>query len=467
MPTTAGNRPRAIPPDAQALNRRGLELVAAGAPEAAIALFDDAVRRYPEIPELHCNRAVALEHTGDHLRAADAYRAALRSDPDCLPALRGLAVLALRSGRYQDARDYFERLLRNRPGDTDAHWALYEIEQILGEPQVALDHQRAALARRRLYARRAPDERRRVLVLLAPGDWQANVPVDPLFDARTTTLHKLYVDPAIPVDPATLPPCDVVFVAIGQSDRAAPFLRHAEELAAALGRPVLNRPDRVAALRRETFADLFTGLEGIEVPRTRRIARDSFHDGRLPLDPPFIIRPLDAHAGHGLTRIERPGDLDDYLARYAATEFYVAPFVEYRSDDGWYRKYRFVAVGGTPFAYHLAISQHWMVHYYNAPMREHAWMRAEEERVLADPDGALGPAVRQRLAAMAARTGLDYVGFDIAIGRDGRIILFEADPAIIVHVADDSALFEYKRRYVPQIFAALERLVDERRVGSR
>ncbi len=65
----------------------------------------------------------------------------------------------------------------------------------------------------------APQERRRLLALMVPGDWQANVPIDFLIDARTTTLHKVYLRfRAAGGSAFRIPQADVVFTAIGESD---------------------------------------------------------------------------------------------------------------------------------------------------------------------------------------------------------------------------------------------------------
>jgi hypothetical protein len=103
-----------------------------------------------------------------------------------------------------------------------------------------------------------------------------------------------------------------------------------------------------------------------------------------------------------------------------------------------------------------------MIHYYNAPMAEHRWMRDEEERFLADFASVFGPALQDVLRKIARRLDLEYFGIDCAIAADGGLIVFEADPAMVVHVSDPVDLYPYKHRYVPRIFAAVERMIDVR-----
>ncbi len=161
---------------------------------------------------------------------------------------------------------------------------------------------------------------------------------------------------------------------------------------------------------------------------------------------PHIVRPRDTHGGHGLAKIETEADRAAFLAQHAAGELYVAPFIDYRSGDGLYRKYRIVFVGGEPYPFHLAISPHWMVHYYNAPMAEHAWMRDEEHAFLARMDEVFSGERASALREAAALLPLDYVGIDCAIDRDGKLLIFEADSAIIVHLLDDPALYPLQVR---------------------
>jgi hypothetical protein len=104
-----------------------------------------------------------------------------------------------------------------------------------------------------------------------------------------------------------------------------------------------------------------------------------------------------------------------------------------------------------------------MIHYYNAQMAEHQWMRDEEAAFLSRPwdrfGGSLGAAVR----AIAPAVGLEYFGIDCAISREGRLLVFEADAAMLVHTTDPVDLYPYKHEFVPRIYRALERMVDRRK----
>jgi hypothetical protein len=106
-----------------------------------------------------------------------------------------------------------------------------------------------------------------------------------------------------------------------------------------------------------------------------------------------------------------------------------------------------------------------MIHYYNAPMRETPWMREEEAFFLEHFDDVFPPPLQRALRDIANVLGLEYFGVDCSIDPQGRLLVFEADPAMVVHAGDDPALFAYKFPYAQRIFDAFQRLID--RVGSR
>jgi tetratricopeptide (TPR) repeat protein len=368
-----------------------------------------------------------------------------------------------RAGRLDEALAAFQAALTADPEVLDAHLGIYEVAQILRLPELALLHQQAAITLAPVQSTLATErEEYALLVLCAPGLYEANTPVDLLFDARHVTLHRWYVDPA-KASPA-LPRHDAVFVAAGESDDARSLLAFAERFAAESGRPVLNRPDRIARLARVPLAQTFASASDSRVVSTQRFSREGYAAEAFAY--PHIVRPVGSHGGHGLERVDDPAQRDAYLAAHDAAALYVAPFIDYRSADGLFRKYRIVFVDGQPFPCHLAISPHWMVHYYNSPMAVNAWMRDEEHAFMADLGSVFGGRLHDALRETAELLALDYAGIDAAIDRDGKLLIFEADNALIVHLLDDPVVYPYKHRYVPRIYEALDALVRRRIADS-
>ena len=111
---------------------------------------------------------------------------------------------------------------------------------------------------------------------------------------------------------------------------------------------------------------------------------------------------------------------------------------------------RVVLIDGKPYACHMGVSSHWMIHYVNAGMYEEAWKREEEARFMDDFDDF---AERHRLAleAIYQRAQLDYLCIDCAETPDGQLLIFEVGHAMVVHAMDTEAMFPYKQMHMLKV----------------
>ncbi|HUZ74286.1 MAG TPA: hypothetical protein VMU87_14990 [Stellaceae bacterium] len=350
---------------------------------------------------------------------------------------------------------------------------LATLEQIFGNVAGGIAFQKAALKRRRLFhsPRGEADPALRLLALAAPGDIGVNTPLEFLLEGSDVALDTLYVLPGLD-PPAELPACDLAIVAVGESDASRPVLAAIARQTARWPVPMLNDPLRIAMLARDRLPALLAGVSGLYVPATVRVERatlvrlgkdeieaaDVVPDGAFQL----IVRPIDSHAGRGLQRLADAEALAAYLAERPERGFFVAPFIDYRSADGLFRKYRIVFIGGKPYACHMAIADQWMIYYLNAGMRENAAKRAEEERFMQRFDDDFAHRHEAALDAIAARIGLDYFAIDCAELDDGRLLLFEADIAMIVHAMDPPEIFPYKGPQMRKVFDAFRALLRDR-----
>jgi len=395
----------------------------------------------------------------------------LHDAPNAPPASTGdddVASLVARGeahatgGRFTEARDIFDTLVRHNPNDREAHLRLYELEQILGNEERALAHLDAVLRDVRIITAPAREQppARTILALYRSSLWEGNLPLELIVDFERTTLHRLYVGRNADDDrrARTGLPFDVLFNAIAESDAARPALRAAERFVAELGAPCINHPSAILRMGRENVAARFPASATVLAPRVERVPHASASAGASSF--PFLLRPVGSQAGAGLVKIDDAAGLDAYLRDRPADEYYRTEFIDYVSGDGFYRKYRIMFVGGEAFPYHLAISPNWMIHYYNAPMFEHAWMRAEEERFVDDLDAVFGGMRATALAEIAEAIDLDYFGIDCSVAPDGRLLLFEADSAMLVHGTDPPALFSYKKRAFTNVQRAFNALLE-------
>ncbi len=387
------------------------------------------------------------------------------------------AMRAAERGDWAAARAALEALLAAPELALQARLLLWEVCQAQGDAAAGVAHLRDAVTGTPVIIRPAAAPARRVLALAVVGDFQANLPLGCLLDADRTGLATLWIaDPeAVLADPAgtlprNLPPFDCVFIAIAEDDRHASALAAADAWAACLGAPVINSGARIAALSREGAARLLAGLPEAVVPAQHLLTRAALRMGAFPagLTFPLLVRPRGSHAGHGLARVADAAELAAYLAEDSLGDlFYAAPFVDFRSADGHWRKYRVIFVDGRPFPFHLAVHDDWAIWYYNAGMDRDAGKRAEEARFLADITASFPPRAMAALAALAERVGLDYFGLDCALMPDGRLLVFEVETGMIVHDTDPADLYPYKKRYVPRIFRAVETMLDARIAQAR
>lgn len=205
------------------------------------------------------------------------------------------------------------------------------------------------------------------------------------------------------------------------------------------------------------------------MPPTARLGRDdlaSVAEGRADLADylpgaafPIIVRPVGSHGGKGLVRIDEPSGLGACLENEPGPSFYVAPFVDYRSRDGLYRKYRIAFIEGGPFLCHLAISADWLVHYMNSGMDQDPAKRAEETRAIDEFEGGFMIRHDQALRSLAARIRLDYFVIDCGETGDGALLIFEADNAAAIHDLDLPELYPYRRPQMRRVFDAFEAML--------
>lgn len=364
------------------------------------------------------------------------------------------------------------RALRN-PRDAHACLDFSTVLLLTGNCEHGLAVQDQAIRLQSLYA--LPARRTaglRLLVLMGPGDLMANTPVELLVEDTDVSLHLLYLRPDAEW-PDTVPDHDVALVAVGESDDSQPLLARLAGYLADWPRPLINRPECIARLSRDGVSATLRGAPGIEMPATVRVGRTELRalaDGDRSLAAvlpdggyPVIVRPVGSHAGTQLEKLAAAEDLAGYLGCSGADSFYLSRFVDYRSADGRFRKYRIVLIEGKPYLCHLAVSEHWMIHYANAGMHGSSEKRAEEARCMERFDADFAVHHAAALQAIHERMELPYVGIDCAETPEGRLLVFEVDNSMVVHALDSDDLFPYKKPAMDKVFAGFRRLLENAR----
>ena len=258
----------------------------------------------------------------------------------------------------------------------------------------------------------------------------------------------------------------VVFNMIGDADNGVDILPQAIELADSLGLPVVNHPRLVQATSRDAMADRLAGTPGARIPKTMRLSAATLArcvEQGVPggLSLPVLVRTTGTHGGDDFEKCHDTAAIAAFAGRHAGTDLYVTEYVDYRSADGFFRKYRFICIEGRLLPYHLAIHSDWMVHHFRTDMANQAWMQQEEEAFLARSHEVFDDAQQAAVLAMARATGLDYCGVDVGVAADGRVVFFESNAAMLVHDEKDGP-FVFKNPYIARIKVAFDQMLARR-----
>ena len=131
-------------PDPAREAERAQALVAAGKLDEAIRIYQDLVRNSPENPVLLLNLCVA-EYTGKRYReAAATAAAALKLDPDLLPARLFLGASKLELGDLPGAIESLKIVVAANPRERNGRLMLGSALLQAGQPAAAVEHLEAA-----------------------------------------------------------------------------------------------------------------------------------------------------------------------------------------------------------------------------------------------------------------------------------------------------------------------------------
>jgi len=385
---------------------------------------------------------------------------------DMAAVYRLLGLAETCAGRHPRAIDYLTRALEHAPDDSSIMHFIANLQQLLGLDSAADASFRRAVRSKPMVTFGGvvtpPDYR--VLFLFTPG--AGNTPFDYLIQGARFDSNVLILLPDMDYDVDQLrAEADVVVNLVSDVDLRQGVLDPAQALIERIGRPIVNLPRVIAGTSRESIARCLSDITGCRVPQTRGYPAAELHAmlARVPAPPlpfPLLARPAGAHGGTHFEKIGDHAQLQAFVNRVDATRYYLTPFVDYRSDDGYFRKYRFIYVDGEILPYHLAIGDQWKVHHATTGMTGHPWMQAEEQAFLDDPWRVFGDAQRAALQAIHDAIGLDYFGIDCALDPHGAIVMFEVNATMLVHGNNEQ--FPYKTQAVERIKHAFQAMLERR-----
>lgn len=430
----------------------------------ALGQFEEAAAAFGRVDALWPGRGTILMSQANCLAEADrlveaeaCLRRALAAAPNTLApadlaaAHTNLGAVLARLEHQEEACLHLRTALAIAPDLREAHRNLAALLEGT-DRTTSLRHRDAAYRGHAVLIREAARARRRVLVISSADS--GNIPLRYLLPRDANTIVEWIAEYAEATD--TPPACDIAFNAMGDPDMAPSLPTPVRDWLASNDMRLLNAPEAVSRTRRDLLPALLDGIEGAVLPK---VLRHHATDGpavaavaRVGLSYPILARPFGSHGGEGVRRVAAADEL-------AEEDAYLTEFVDYADPDGWFRKYRVIFVAGAPYPYHLAISRHWMVHYWTAGMSEDAARRAEERHFLTDPEAVLGPIATRALEAIGRRLALDYGGIDFSVLPDGRLVVFEANAPMLVH-PERETMFLYRNTSVERIRSAFARLLD-------
>ena len=340
---------------------------------------------------------------------------------------------------------------------------MFFILQSLQMDEFSLEMQAKALQHKAVFRILSPPRPAlRVLALMGAGNMLDNAPLDFILFDKNIQLDIFYVSAStdFAVD---IPEHDVAILALGESSKNKILLELIESHRKNWPRPFLNNSEGVIKCARNSLYELLKNETSFIVPKTKRIQARQVTFEVFP----YLIRPIDTHAGENFEKIETAQELAVYLQKNETVDdFYISEFIDCSQSDGLYRKFRIALIDKKPYICHLAISNDWVVHYIAAHMELSLDKRAEEEKFMAEFDSVFLAQYGSALKVIADKINLDYVVLDCGVSIDGAFVLFEADNCAWIHDTDSIETYPYKKPVMAKAFSAFIDMLTTRRTDS-
>jgi len=398
---------------------------------------------------------------------------ALATRASTFKPLIGLAELMSRVFNGENLSFVGQELLsRSHQGDAHALLDLSILLQLQHQKDVGLALQREALKQQQLFElHNKYNSTLKLLAIYTSGDLMTNTPLEFLAQGAGFSLQILYVGEELP-PLQKIPDHDIAIIAVSELDRNSKALTLIEKLLPKLKSPLINNPLNIKRLARDKISRSIENSDAIEIPLTLRYTKTQLlsdnslyghvESTKYNIDFPIIIRPVDSHAGQGLEKITHHSQLSHYLADTKNNHFFVAKYIDYQDADRQYRKYRVMFIDKKPFIAHMAISDHWMIHYLNAGMLESAEKRFIEAQVIGNFEQDFAKRHQRAFEQLNQAVDLEYFGIDCAETKEGKLLVFETCASLNIHAMDCEKTFPYKKPQMQKIFDAFLQMLIQK-----
>ena len=222
---------------------------------------------------------------------------------------------------------------------------------------------------------------------------------------------------------------DIIINSICDPDTNKKGLDQALEILNNVSIPIINSPALMNQTTRDQTYNLLHHIPGIKIPKTVRITPRYLADIPMMLKEkgiiyPYIFRSAGNHGGQGMALVRNEDELHKLESfAFDGRDFFAIEFVDFRSEDGYYRKARIMVIDGEAYVRHLIISDSWKVHAESRAilMNDHAALRQEEEALVTNPPAYIKTFCKE----MHKILKLDFFGIDCNIRVDDSLLIFE------------------------------------------
>ncbi|RRS30712.1 MAG: hypothetical protein P794_05935 [Epsilonproteobacteria bacterium (ex Lamellibrachia satsuma)] len=259
----------------------------------------------------------------------------------------------------------------------------------------------------------------------------------------------------------------LILNSICNPDSNAKTLKIAREIVKNMNIPTINQPELVMKTRKDQLYVLLGKLEGASIPKTIRMAPKRLLDIEIAIkegiiDYPFVFQPADSQARSDICLIRSADQLHD-LERFAfdGRDYYVSEFVDHRSAEGLYRRYRVLMIDGKPYPGNMMISQEWVADAGSMwkLMENDPALRDEEKAFLQQGDALLNALCEQIYTILP----LDYFVVEFGFDTQKKPLILEVSSCVwTVGPQTESEAFDYRKQKSTEIKEALSNMIHKR-----
>ncbi len=234
----------------------------------------------------------------------------------------------------------------------------------------------------------------------------------------------------------------------------------------ATGIALINPSWAVAATTRPLIARRLAHQAGVRVPHCTLYRRAGLslaeHIEVHGHTYPVLLRPPGLHGSEGLVRVAGP---DEVAAQGPIDACTVTDFVDFRSTDGLWRKYRMVYAGDRLFRRHVLTDTEW-----NLTRRARRFMIgrpdliAEEQEWIQRPVTLEADSIEARAMHQFRALQLDFGVIDCALPPSGDLVIFEINACVQLTNQIDEQAAAHPRHFEANNDEILSALAQEIRV---